>query len=891
MTAESKPWTYWWWLGSIVDEEGLTKHLKAYQKAGIGGVHMIPCYGVKGKEDRFIDYLSDQWMDMLAHTTAEAERLGLGVDTSTGTGWPFGGPKVGAFEGTKKAVFKTYTLDPNGRVGEPVRVIDQTLKEPANLKAVMAFSNSGARVDLTDKVAADGILDWTAPEGRWKLYAVFQAMGGKKVERAAPGGEGYIIDPFSRKALGNYLQKFDSAFASYQGRMPRAHYHDSYEYGPTTWTGDFFDQFERRRGYDLRNQLPALMCQADEETIARVKYDYRETIADLHLEEYLMPWTEWAHENGSVTRNQAHGSPSNLLDTYAAADIPETEIFGYSKLDIPDLRQDPDFKFHDAHNDPLMLKFSSSAAHVSGSRLISSETCTWLGEHFKVALSQVKPEIDHLLVSGINHVVYHGMAYSPFDEPWPGWMFYASMNFAPTNSIWRGFPELNAYVARCQSVLQLGKPDNDVLVYWPIHDLWHNKDGLTMGLSVHGISGWLYPSEFYRTAKLMWDRGYAFDYVSDRQIAQSKASKKQIETVDGKYRVLVIPKSRFMPEGTLVKLAELAAGGADIVFVEDFPQDVPGLGNLELRRSKFELILTELRSMQNRQVLVGDDLEQMLRSSGATREEITDINGVEFIRRTHREGHHYFLANLGRETINQWITLGVQAESAVILDPMSGRCGMAALRKDQNERTEVYLQLRPGGSVILRTFVSRRVRGPKWRYLRTAHESFQIRGMWRVTFVDGAPVLPGESATDKLISWTDLQDAEARRFAGTARYRITLNKPACKVDGWMLDLGQVHESAKIWINGQYAGAAWSIPFSVRVGQFLKSGENELVIEVTNLSANRIADLDRRKVNWKKFYDINFVNINYGKFDASSWEPVESGLLGPVRLVPLVLINP
>jgi hypothetical protein len=64
---------------------------------------------------------------------------------------------------------------------------------------------------------------------------------------------------------------------------------------------------------------------------------------------------------------------------------------------------------------------------------------------------------------------------------------------------------------------------------------------------------------------------------------------------------------------------------------------------------------------------------------------------------------------------------------------------------------------------------------------------------------------------------------------------------------------------------------------------LKPRGNILEVEVTNFSANRIRDLDRRGVKWKTFYDINFVNLEYKPFDASGWPLYESGLLGPVTL--------
>ena len=77
---------------------------------------------------------------------------------------------------------------------------------------------------------------------------------------------------------------------------------------------------------------------------------------------------------------------------------------------------------------------------------------------------------------------------------------------------------------------------------------------------------------------------------------------------------------------------------------------------------------------------------------------------------------------------------------------------------------------------------------------------------------------------------------------------------------------------------------FSHPFETDISKFLKDGENHIEFEVANLSANRIRYLDKQKVNWKKFYNINFASIKYGDFDASKWEPVESGLIGNVSII-------
>jgi hypothetical protein len=141
-----------------------------------------------------------------------------------------------------------------------------------------------------------------------------------------------------------------------------------------------------------------------------------------------------------------------------------------------------------------------------------------------------------------------------------------------------------------------------------------------------------------------------------------------------------------------------------------------------------------------------------------------------------------------------------------------------------------------------------------------------------------------------LESWTNINDPELNRFAGTAKYSIKFINPDSNVNNWILDLGKVCESARVRINNKYITTLWSVPFIVSLEDELIKGENILEVEVTNLSANRIRDLDIRGVNWKKFYDINFVNIHYKKFDSSEWDLVDSGLIGPVTLFPAKVLE-
>ncbi|GBC98931.1 hypothetical protein HRbin17_01450 [bacterium HR17] len=868
MSATQRPWARWWWLGNAVDELTITQLLQQYRDAGFGGVEICPIYGVKGYEHRFIAFLSPRWLQLLAHTLGTARALGMEVDLTTGTGWPFGGPWVTPASASKGIALKEVQL----AAGERMSALPE-----GNIIAVIAVSPTGERVRLTERVG-DGALDWTPPHGVWRLFIAVQTGPVQKVKRAAPGGEGWVVDPYSVTALQRYLDRFDGAFAAYNGPMPRAFFHDSFEYFGATWTDELPRAFLTQHGYDLRDWLPELLGRGDAETVARVRHDYRATVGMLHRA-YIRHWAAWCHKHGSQARHQAHGAPANLLDLYADADIPETETFREV-----DERQVP------------MFKLAASAAHLKGSPLVSAEAFTWLGEHFQVSLARLKPVADLLFVAGINHLVYHGIAYSPPEAPFPGWLFYASVDFAPQAGLWRDLPAFNAYVTRVQEVLQAGKPDNEVLLYLPWHDFWHDADTAPLRLfTVHDQPRWLWTHPVYPVAMHLWQHGYAFAWVSDEWLTQAQGRDGCIVVGDNAYRALLVPPCRYLPPETLQQFLRLAQAGATVLVVGQLPTDVPGLARLAERRNALTALLTQLRFVSDgavpvrkavfgRGVILGcDDLATLLQHAKIPREPMADA-GLRFIRRRVVDGWVYFVANFGDRKVDGWVPLSVPAKAVRLIDPMDGRAGLAAIRQ-QNDRIAIYLQLETGQSLLLHATAGKLDDG-QWRYWRLAGDGVPIAGKWQVEFVEGGPVLPRAVEMTQLQSWTELDDPEGKRFHGTARYRTAFEVPALPADDWLLELGEVRESARVWVNGQFVGVLWAPPFRAFVGRFLRTGRNELVVEVTNLPANRIADMDRRGVAWKVFYDINFVNRDYKPFDAAHWTPFPSGLLGPVRLVPV-----
>lgn len=883
INVEAKPATRWWWMGSAVDKENLTRNIKSYAEAGMGTLEITPIYGVQGNDANEIPFLSPQWMEMLRHTQSEAHRNGMQIDMNTGTGWPFGSPEVSLEDAASCLLISEYKLKGGERLRVKVEPGDKTQKAHAVLSRLMGFSDKGICLDLTLKVDSKGMLNWKASKGNWRLIAAFTGKTLQKVKRAAPGGEGYVMDHFSEKSVENYLARFDKAFSNSKVSYPHNFFNDSYEVYKADWTPRFFEEFALRRGYKLEEHLPEFLSEERSDNTARLISDYRETMAELLQANFTKQWTEWAHSHGAKTRNQAHGSPGNLIDLYATVDVPECEGFGISDFNIKGLRKDSLTRTNDS--DLSMLKYASSAAHIAGKPYISSETFTWLTEHFRTSLSQCKPDIDLMFVSGVNHAYFHGCTYSPKEAEWPGWKFYASIDMSPTNSIWKDAPSFFDYISRCQSFLQMGAPDNDFLLYLPIYDIWQEQDGRLLMFDIHKMSQ--RAPRFIEAVHRIYNAGYDVDYISDNFIRNAKCVDGKIVTSGGiSFKALIVPGVKLMPDDVLAKLVKLASEGATLVFLDRFPEDVPGYNALDLRRKNFNQWLEKIKSQNKERILFGHDYAETLRQTGVRPEIMKRDWGLSCIRRCNEDGYHYFISALKSEDTEGWIPLGVKAKSALFFDPMTGEQGKAALR-DVNGQTEVYMQLSSGSSIILKTFSACDVDVKAWNYFKTSREGISIGiNKFDFCFSTSLPEVHGKLKQVHVGTWTNYNLPEVKNTMGTGVYKTTFVINPLSAPEWMLDLGDVRESAKVIINNKSVATLWAVPFRCMIGKYLKSGINTIEIEVTNLPANRIADLDRRGKEWRVFKEINMVDRNYNKTGYANWESVPSGLLTPVRLIPM-----
>ncbi len=880
----AKPWARWWWMGSAVDEHNLAQLMQTYAKAGFGGLEIAPIYGAMDYESRYVPFLSPRWVDLLRYTVAEGDRWDMGIDLTTGTGWPFGGPQVRQEDAATKILFRVFRLGGGQPATDTIVPVDPKHRS-AVLQSLTAYQEAGEPLLLMDRVAEDGTLDWVAGPGEWELYAIFAENTGQKVKRAAPGGEGLTLNHFSDGALHHYLARFDEAF----GNQPlgiRAFYNDSYEVYGADWTPGLFEEFQKRRGYDLRLHIREFLSADRTDRAGRVKSDYRQTLSELLLEKFTQPWTTWAHHRGAITKSQAHGSPGNLIDLYAAVDIPEVETFGSSYFPIPGLRRDSS-DIRNVDPDPIMLKFATSAAAITGKPLVSSETFTWLTEHFRTALSQCKPEVEQAFLAGVNHVFYHGITYSPEEVAWPGWLFYASVNFVPGNSWWPHLNGLNQYITRVQSVLQTGKPDSELLLYWPVYDNWDDPTGTLMQFTVHNIDKWLHPTPFYETATQLMEAGYAVDFISDNLLSHTSVQNGLIHTSadNTPYKALVVPVTRRMPLATLERLLQLVREGATVVL-QAMPEDVPGYGDYPARHGRFADLQSKLALESG--TLIATDPIGALQSQGVVGERLVH-HGLPFIRRNAGNGTYYFVVNHGAHVIDEWVPFQAATEGeALLLDPQTGGFGKVAATEKAGSYG-IRVQLQPGEALGVRFGRDRMPATPNWRYLGARVGAVAVDNGWELLFDAGGPTTPPAvtMATPKL--WTALEDTTYHLFSGIGAYEGSFDVAEITPNAaYILELDSGYESAQVYINGVDAGIAWSVPFRLPIGHLLKAGRNTIRIEVANLMANRIRAKDRRGEEWRRYHEINFVSIDYKPFDASKWPVQPAGLAGPVTIAVYIL---
>jgi hypothetical protein len=876
----------WWWFGPSVTNAQLEREMRLMREGGIGGFEVQPVYplaldneaaGIKTQP-----FLSEGFLDSLRFTAAKARELGMRFDLTIGSGWPYGGPFVPVGEASGRLRVERVKVSEGAR---RVKAPDVGISE--KLLAVFFGRLQGQNLvpeslkEITERREGAAWLP-EALNGPHEVLFFISSRTGQQVKRPAVGSEGFVMNHLDRAALDNYLKNVgDPMMKALGSNLPQAVFCDSLEVYSADWTGDLLEEFQRRRGYDLKPHLPALVVDLGAKT-AGIRRDWGKTLTELYNERFMAPLHAWAKKNRTQLRTQCYGVPAVTLSSNAHVDLSEGEGHHWRQLSS--------------------TRWAASASHLYGRNVTSSETWTWLhSPSFRATPLDMKVEADRHFLQGINQLIGHGWPYTAEGVEYPGWRFYAAGVFNDKNPWWIVMPDVSSYLQRLSFLLRQGQPANDVAIYLPNDDAWgrfsngriHMIEVLREVLGQNVIPGVL-------------DAGFNFDFFDDDSFRQlGQVEKGALAFGQNRYKVVILPAVERLPFETLQKLEEFARGGGILIATGRTPAEVPGFLPAQAEQQK----LAELsRRIFEGQSAVGhrvaDDSNLLKnRLNELTRPDVQlspATPEIGFIHRKTEAAEVYFLANTGNANRSVKATFRVRGMKAEWWNPFDGKVSPASIDGESEAGITVALELEPYASRVL-VFSKRSLPSPQIKTSASLPQPFDLSTGWQISFGQGSQ----PARFENLRSWTE--DEATRYFSGTVIYEKTVNVPESWLqDGFAvrLDFGQgqaiaeepyrpprgpgmqaaldapIREAAVVYINNRKVASIWCPPFNVEVKKFLRPGENRIMVHVANTAINYMAG--------HALPDYRLLNLRYGERfqpqDMDKVQPVVSGLLGPIRLI-------
>jgi hypothetical protein len=864
---DTRPMVRWWWFGPAVTKDRLEHEMEMMKQGGFGGFEVQPTYplsldgGVPGLVN--LKFMSPEFLSMLGFVAGKAKDLGLRMDLTIGSGWPYGGPSVSIDNAAER-----MRVERGVATTEPSRLQDR-LRQGDSLLA--AFMGATTRPIPTSQPAHDVTL-------------FVAGHTGMMVKRPANGAEGFVLDHQSSTAVKHFIESVAAPEVNACGaNPPYSIFCDSLESYGEDWTRNFLQEFKKRRGYDLTPLLPALAVDIGPKT-ADIRYDYGKTLTELFNENFARQMWEFADAHNTRFRIQAYGTPSAGLYSYLECDLPEGE--GY--------------QWHDYR----ATRYASSAAHLLGVPVSSSETFTWIhSTPFRATPLDIKAEADLHFLQGVNQIVCHGWPYTPAGVGFPGWSFYAAGVFDDQNPWYVVMPDVNRYLQRVSFMLRQGNPSNDIALYLSNSDAWARftpgKVSLTDNLGEclgHKIVG------------TILDAGYNLDFFDDQMLDdQGRMENGAMQFGQMlRYRVIVLAGVERMPLSTARKLLDFATKGGQLIATRSIPSMVPGYKATAADQNALRQTMHQLFEAADAPGVFIKDESKFASALEAAKRMRPDMRlnpptpEIGFVHRATEGAAIYFLANTSNEAKSFTADLRYEAMYAEQLDPLTGKIAPAQILAHPEGYTSFHVDLAPYGSTIFMLTNRMAAEPPATRPAAAPVPAVDLSSGWSVAFGPDAKAVPIE----KLHSWAD--DEATRSFSGVATYTNEVNvsgdvasaprlvldfgsgttvaPPQGRVQGYAALLGgPVREAAVVYINDKRAGSVWCAPYQVDVTGLLTPGKNRIRVEVANTALNFLSS--REFPN----YDARGVADAYGtRFSApagSQFRAIPSGLLGPITLVP------
>ena len=874
-----RPFVRWWWNGNKVEAAELIRELRLLKDAGIGGVEINPVqFPSRFEGDDLgkpsLQWLSDEWVTMLKVVFDETKSLGMTCDLIVGSGWPFGSEDIKPEERSRivaVAVTRlTGPLDYSVSRDELLAEADPAVSSPWAGRTSRLLSltlvpdpllNTGQITDLTDRTDSEYISIFI-PEGNHALYALVEVTGFMEVINGSPGASGPVLDHFSQGAAERYLKRMSETIEAGTGPLRehlRALFTDSMELEGANWTADMRSEFNSRRGYDIFPFLPFVLFrtgamgnvtetgygvsfgQAYEEMIRRMRYDFETTKAELLEERFLRTFASWCGGLGVSSRMQAYGRGFFPLESSMAVDIPEGESWTMNWLKHRIGEEMPESDYRRGRAYTMVNKYVSSAAHLSGKRLISCEEMTDTYTVFNTSLENLKIGSDQSIISGVTHSIFHGFNYSPPEALYPGWIRYGGY-FNENNTWWPHFHLLNEYKGRLSALLQNCDMFADIAILPPTADMW----------SRIGMQNEPFPSVLHAEyLSLVWEamvkNGNGCDYVSERILGDARVERGFIHYGPRKYHTLFLVQVESLDPEVTEKLLQFVRSGGRIFCIETFPSGSTGWLNHQERDGRVSLLVEKMKAYPHRFILLKKPENDFIGWYRAVQERYRILpylrieNPGPFLMQTRYcadDGSEYiFIVNshLHDSHRTRIIFTGDLPfrKRCSVWDPATGN----RMRAIPDREGGLSLDLGPAESVLF-AFDREKVTG-EWRPLPAdGNDARVITEGWRAEFRHCRGGSVKEVALDSLTDLKEMEDFV--HFSGTVIYRNTIRNEG--TEGMALNLGKVYGTSELRVNGKSCGVKWYGRRIWDIADFMKPGENLIEVEVTTSMGNYMKSL-------------------------------------------------
>jgi hypothetical protein len=870
--ADARIMMRWWWFGPSVTKAEIERELRTMKEGGIGGVEVQPVYPLLPDDPvtghKNLPYLSDEFLEMLRFASEKAKELGMRFDLTLGSGWSFGGARTPITEAAGQLRVERVKID-QGATSVPT----PSLIPSEKLMAVFAQGVDGRFQELSTFKDGRGTLPANAAG---EVVFFISGKSGMQVKRPSFGAEGYVLNHLDKPSVDSYLHNTgDRLFEAFKGsEVPYSVFCDSLEVYNQDWTGDFLAEFQKRRGYDLKPLLPALIADIGPDT-ADIRYDWGRTITELFNERFMIPMQEWSKRNGTRFRIQGYGIPPAAISSNKWADISDGEGAQWKVV--------------------RAARWASSANHVYGRKVTSSETWTWLNSPvFRATPLDLKAEADIHFLQGINQLIGHGWGYTPPGVEYPGWRFYAAGAYSEQNPWWIVMPDLAAYLQRLSYLLRQGQPANDVALYLPNADAYARfSPGKVHLIDMERelVGDKLMPAIFAA--------GYNLDFFDDEMLQTlGRFDNGQFVIGSSRHRAVVLPSIERMPIATLRALDKFARAGGVVLSVGSPPSKIAGKNVSSAERTEFAEIARRMYSGEFKTVRAVKSTDEL---AGAIKEFVKpdleiDSNSTDFgfVHRRLENSDVYFIANTSNQKRTVQLTFRAPAQGIEIWDPLAGNANVI-VPTSTDGAIKIAASFEPYESHVYVLSKGGEKLPQKVDHTSTGN-TIDLNSDWIVRLAGGV-----SKKLAKLRSWS--ADEDTKYFSGVGEYEKRFNVGAGFFRGdsrFEIDFGEgtplevattrngmrtwydppVRESAVVYLNGSRVGSLWAPPYRLDVTKFLRAGENELKIQVGNTALNYMAG--------RRLPDYRLLNLRYGeRFQAQDMDkiaPLPSGILGTVRIV-------